>query len=235
MDAIEMEGLEAYFIHGTKYAHGFSWPNLSGKSFNESLIKGVGEYLGNELINQDFNWSGENDDASRHKAARELAEHVNKTRKTGEPISLIGHSHGGNIAIMAVNILIDEFKMNPNEIKIVALNTPQENDISLKHYGVDLFVVNANGDLIQQFGGDKGNGSDVLHGDAYITYDDQYDDDYIETDHFGTGQENAKLWMPMLEKEVKALQKRREEPCPIDVKIDIKERRDNTGTKYEKK
>jgi surfactin synthase thioesterase subunit len=107
---------------------------------NNNLLK-IGSLFNNKTSNTGFKWSGSNTDKARHEAAKKLALYVMANRKDGEQISLFGHSHGGNVAIEAANILIKVHGVDASQINIVALNTPRQSDISLKYSDVNLYSV----------------------------------------------------------------------------------------------
>ena len=226
-DCVELEGKEAFWIHGTKSAWGADWSKFvhSGQLKKEDL-KRTGELFGNKNFNRGFNWNGANSDKARHKAANDLVNHIIKTRteliesgkiSVDEPITLLGQSHGGNLAIEATNILIEKHGYKPEQFNIVALNTPREHDITLMHEKVKLYSVNAIGDIIQSYGGDGSIkvGSDdgpihVLSSDAKIFYKDQLKDDQInkilfpiETNHNGWHKKNIDEWLRKLDKVLK--------------------------------
>jgi pimeloyl-ACP methyl ester carboxylesterase len=65
-----------------------------------------------------FNWSGGNSDEARSLAAQQLAKLINDYHQKcpDEPINVVAHSHGGNVALMAsATVPIDE---------LVTLGTP---------------------------------------------------------------------------------------------------------------
>ena len=236
LDCVELEGKEAYFIHGTKKAWGKDYSkDVNSHQMQKDDLKRIGNTLGNLEIDRSFNWKGKNNDDDRHNAAIQLANHVIETRKKliaenkitdDEPISLIGHSHGGNVSIEAANILIETFHIQADKINIVALNTPREHDITLFHNKVNLYSVNAWGDNVQLHGSDgsasKGSESGpiyVLGADAKIMYKDQLKNDYlintkigthedgyedlkISNNHCGFKTKNIDVWLPMLEKKI---------------------------------
>ncbi|MCB0651448.1 MAG: hypothetical protein KDC85_09260 [Saprospiraceae bacterium] len=112
---------EAYFVHGTKG---------SSKSWDDEIraetriIFGCQAY-GNEV--ELFDWSGANNTFARKIAAEELLAHIVSVRVkyhiTEKTVTLVGHSHGGNVILLASKklhaILGDDV-----EINIVTLNTP---------------------------------------------------------------------------------------------------------------
>ncbi len=208
-DAVELEGKEAYYIHGTKEAWGKTMLNVNSEQLDKNKLKEISKVFGNNTINNKFNWSGLNNDESRHKAAQDLVVHILKTYdKSGkEPITLFGHSHGGNLAIEAANLLIEK-GIKAEQINIVALNTPREHDFNLFHSGIKLYEISANNDRVQRFGSDGSTSKNsengpiyVLGADSRIRYNDQYKGDTmlgIELNHFGVGVKNIDKWLPKL-------------------------------------
>jgi RHS repeat-associated protein len=145
LDAIELEGKEAYFIHGTKIAWlGIYAELVHSKQMKEEDLVRIGQVFGNIDINRDFDWTGLNYDYARQLAGLELALHIAKTadKEGDQPVTLIGHSHGGNVAIQAVNILVAN-GWKPERFNIVAVNTPRESDIELENSKTDLYAVSA--------------------------------------------------------------------------------------------
>lgn len=197
MDAVELEGREAFFIHGTRIApYGFGvQPHIFNK--NQTIVLGLSKYF-NNTADTGFLWTGENSDKGRHNAAKQLVEHVLKNRKPGEPITLVGHSHGGNVAIEAANILVKDHNIQANEITIVALNTPREEDITLKNKEVTLYAVSANDDYVQRLGSDYGFPRTIpaKNVDISISYDDQIENP--DLNHIGPAKENYDVWSKML-------------------------------------
>jgi RHS repeat-associated protein len=235
LDAIELEGLEAYYIHGTQYAWGQDYSGLvHGGQMKKELLSDVASNFGNTSINQGFNWNGCNDDDyCRHDGAADLVSYVLQTRTQNEPITLIGHSHGGNVAIEAANILIRDHGVDPKDINIIALNTPAEDDIELQNENVDMFAISCPTDLVQQFGSDKWIDVKVRKADSYISYQDQQSQD-DGLDHSGFEPVNHALWGPELKEAVKKLDASR---TPVDlnsIQIDIQEKQDNTAVKPSK-
>ena len=208
MDAVELEGREAFFIHGTVIApYGFALGTYMFKK-NQDVVQKLKPILGNKTVNTSFLWTGENSDFGRHNAAEQLVEHILKNRKPGEPISLIGHSHGGNVAIEAANILVKKHNIQPNEINIVALNTPMQDDITLNYGDVNLIAISAKGDLIQAVASESkwSENNNVKNSDLTIFYEDQISG--LDVDHVGPAKTNVAVWEPMLKA---AIQKRKDE------------------------
>ncbi|WP_143961173.1 RHS repeat-associated core domain-containing protein [Litoribacter populi] len=130
IQAIDLDGLEAYFIHGT---------TASSEMWSPKLTNFIKEKLTNNRTQDDtFNWNQQegptnrnwilNNEKKRQKAANSLVMHIVQFRKdnniTDEEITLIGHSHGGNVAIQAAKILYDKYGVQAN---IINFNTPAYN------------------------------------------------------------------------------------------------------------
>jgi len=94
-------GNDAWLIHGT-----WSSPATWTDGFRDYL---GGEVLAGEAIHT-AEWTGENSSRERVGAARALANEIIAWREQNphEPIRLIGHSHGGNVAMIAMNMLPSE-------------------------------------------------------------------------------------------------------------------------------
>jgi RHS repeat-associated protein len=131
--AIDLDGLEAFFIHGT---------NNNPKSWavdNTPLIKNLLKLTNNKTVDLSFGWNvtnahGQvlsrttNDTKSRNHAATMLVNHIIDYRKTkgitDEEITLIGFSHGGNVSIQAAQMLYEQYGIKVN---IITVNTPAFN------------------------------------------------------------------------------------------------------------
>jgi hypothetical protein len=110
------------------------------------------------------------------------------------------------VAIEAANILVKYHKVQANQITIVALNTPREQDISLNYKGVTLYTINAKDDYIQRIGSDYGypNTTTTKNVDLSIYYDDQYSNP--DVNHVGPANINVKQWLPKLEEALKQIE-----------------------------
>ncbi len=112
--AVDLDGLEAFVVHGT-----WSKPNTFAALGQENYKSIIGATRNNSVV--EFQWTGNNVDKYRKQAAKELVAKVLAERKPGEPLTIVGHSHGGNVGIMATNIL------NNMGIKVnylITINTP---------------------------------------------------------------------------------------------------------------
>jgi RHS repeat-associated protein len=134
IDAIELEGLELYLIHGTLMESG-KW------MLNPDAISELERIGGNTKIDDGYSWGKNaglfNDRCySRKTSAEELIKYVVDSRNQllfegkitkEEPITLFGYSHGGNIAIQAAEEIS---KQTGVEVNIITYATPAYNDSS---------------------------------------------------------------------------------------------------------
>ncbi|MFN6350702.1 MAG: RHS repeat-associated core domain-containing protein, partial [Chitinophagales bacterium] len=130
IQAIDLDGLEAFIVHGTQQ-------KKSGIQLSDAVIKELKRIGGNTQHNSDFRWNSPlyNDEAMRKVSARELAKHVIEQRSImmskgliseKEPITLVGYSHGGNVAIQAVEYIKKEL---PNvNVNLITISTPAYNE-----------------------------------------------------------------------------------------------------------
>lgn len=91
---VDPNGKQAFFMHGTWSDENFMSSNVMSR-------------LKDQFKNKHSNlkaWSGTNSHAARVKASKEQFEFVKANRKEGESITLIGHSHGGNVAILTASM-----------------------------------------------------------------------------------------------------------------------------------
>ncbi len=130
VQAIDLDGLEAFFIHGT---------TASSEMWSPKITNFIKENLTNNITKDDtFNWNQQegptkrnwilNNENKRQKGANSLVMHIMHFRKenniTDEEITLIGHSHGGNVAIQAAKILYENHGV---QVNLVNFNTPAYN------------------------------------------------------------------------------------------------------------
>ncbi|WP_317170311.1 RHS repeat-associated core domain-containing protein, partial [Taishania pollutisoli] len=131
--AIELEGLEMFIIHGTKQS--------KSDNFDDNTIKQLERVGGNKTTDKGFSWGGfsmqlNTREFHRKIASINLANHVieqrNELMKTGkitedEPITLVGYSHGGNVAIQAADYI---YELSGIKVNIITVATPAYNDES---------------------------------------------------------------------------------------------------------
>ena len=127
----EMERLEAFFIHGT-ISDNTTWK----KDVADFIMRELKPYFStDQTADIGFKWDDyvvggvnrnwlNNNESNRAVAARQLVSYILKNRKAGQKITLVGHSHGGNVAIQAARLLFEKHNVSVN---IVNFNTPAWN------------------------------------------------------------------------------------------------------------
>jgi RHS repeat-associated protein len=117
ISSIDPDGREVFFIHGT---------SSNSKRWNLKIIRTIMKLTNNKSYNAGFNWNAPltNNKNDRYKAAQALAKYVIANHKEGEEITLAGHSHGGNVAIQAADII---YKATGQKVNIVTIATPAYN------------------------------------------------------------------------------------------------------------
>lgn len=107
----------------------------------KSYYKNVAQLMrltDNKTIDAQFEWTNDkisNNQTDRKAAAEKLAEYVIKHMVKGEDITLIGHSHGGNVAIQASGMIrkaLDDMNRKDVKINLITLETPAYNDTEEK-------------------------------------------------------------------------------------------------------
>lgn len=150
--AIDLDGLEAYLIHGTNAGPG-RWTDIwidqtrpPGED-NNFLVESLLQLTNSETVDVGFAWNilvpgrlygqrrlngTHNSVSDRTQAAEMLVEYIVEQHTTveadgshtinwDEPITLIGHSHGGNVAIQAAKLLFLEYGVTAD---IITIATP---------------------------------------------------------------------------------------------------------------
>ncbi len=125
----EPNGKQAVAIHGT-WSSNKTWKDQAGiNAFTKKKF-------GHTKHDYRFKWSGGNRAKDRTVGALELISHIRKTRKehsltSSEAITLVGHSHGGNVAIEAANLMVNMEEFNDIKINLLTINTPVRDDYQL--------------------------------------------------------------------------------------------------------
>jgi RHS repeat-associated protein len=207
IQAIDLDGREAFFIHGTivpLWLIPFKVPYFQWNE-RQVAVSRVMQIYGNSIGLTGFKWSGMNTDRARNKGGRELAAYVMSNRVDNQPITLVGHSHGGNVAIVAANILVAEYHIDPEQINIVALNTPGRPGQELKDSKVHMVDVSAFGDKVQAASHDylypdpSRNNFGVKGADSYHMYEFQeMGDQGCDYSHHCQDYDNMIIWTDML-------------------------------------
>jgi RHS repeat-associated protein len=135
---IDLDGQELFIVHGTNQGNTPLIENNKGVVFGNDEKSRMGitnQFLritGNSVSDNNFRWHAPlwNNEKDRTLAAVQLVSYIISTRKyllenklinENEPVSLLGYSHGGNVAIQASNFLNNLFGIKVN---LVTLSTP---------------------------------------------------------------------------------------------------------------
>jgi len=142
---IDPTGLAVWLIHGT-------WVDWRDTEFTDEMKQKMLDLFGEQVFA--LLWTGENNVRARQDAANALVNDILTFvyNNPHEPIRLVGHSHGGNIAIMVANML-EPFGIAVDTL--ITIGTPVRPDFQLNHdvhVGQHIHLYNLN-DRIQVYGG----------------------------------------------------------------------------------
>ena len=130
-NAIDLHGLQAFYVHGT---------NQNNVAVTDELRQTLNYLVENvatldhkiKKVNTGFDWSAQahltNDSQDRATAAQNLADYVVANHVKGEPITLIGYSHGGNVSAQAASLISEA--LGDIEVNMITMATPASNQIS---------------------------------------------------------------------------------------------------------
>ncbi|MBR1402275.1 MAG: RHS repeat-associated core domain-containing protein [Prevotella sp.] len=127
VNAIDPNGNVVIPIHGT-WAKEDTWKNLDG------IINATNNLFGDKTLGNKFKWSGDNSSKQRTIAAKELISKIREELNgldSSEPITLVGHSHGGNVGIEAINMMMGMEEFKDRKINLLTINTPVRDDYQL--------------------------------------------------------------------------------------------------------
>ena len=98
---VDPNGLSAWLIHGT-------WADKRDSKFTDEMQAYIEDLFGENAFAE--SWSGGNSKGAREIGAKELFNAILRHLESNpdDPVRLIGHSHGGNIAILVANMLAKE-------------------------------------------------------------------------------------------------------------------------------
>ena len=127
VNAIDPDGNVVIPVHGT-WSSPDTWKDLDGiKSATNNLF-------GDNTLGKPFQWSGGNYAVMRTEAAKDLVQFVKDQligKDSSEPITLVGHSHGGNVCIEAINMMMDMDEFKGRTFNLLTINTPVRKDYQL--------------------------------------------------------------------------------------------------------
>jgi RHS repeat-associated protein len=146
---IDPDGQDTWFIHGTGVSK-----DVWGKDATGNWAAVFGETVDQT---KKFDWSApsffkSNQSFTRQAAAIKLAHELIAYKKDNPdaPINIVAHSHGGNVAMIAANIVKEQgYKVD----NLIIIGTP-ENGTELVEGATDMFVsVYSEDDMVQVSGG----------------------------------------------------------------------------------
>ena len=120
-------GKQVVAVHGT-------WSNSDTWKDQKGIFEYAHKKFNNNRKNFLFNWSGKNNRTGRTVAVKSLITYISKLRKNvsqNEPLTLVGHSHGGNVSIEAINMLVNMPEFDDIKINLLTINTPVREDYQL--------------------------------------------------------------------------------------------------------
>ncbi len=111
INVVDPDGMDIIPVHGT-WSNIKTWENLKG------ITKASNNLFKDNRLGMSYGWSGDNFVGARTKAAMGLIDHVRsqiESKNFNGAITLVGHSHGGNVSIEALNMMV-EMKELLNEL-----------------------------------------------------------------------------------------------------------------------
>ena len=124
---IDPDGNVVIPVHGT-WSSPSTWKDIEG------ILNATNNLFGDNTTGESFMWTGGNNAQERSNAARQLIEHVRSELNnfdSSEPITLVGHSHGGNVCIEAINTMIGMNDFKDRTFNLLTINTPVRDDYQL--------------------------------------------------------------------------------------------------------
>ncbi|WP_317614906.1 RHS repeat-associated core domain-containing protein [Apibacter adventoris] len=121
---IDTNGKQTYFIHGT-ISDSSRWTEGEGPR----TVRAIMRLTNSKYYNTGFNWFSPLLNYQNYKlqAAISLKDYVLKHRVEGQEITLVGHSHGGNVAIQASKMI---FEAKGEKVNLITIATPAYNKLS---------------------------------------------------------------------------------------------------------
>jgi hypothetical protein len=120
------EQIAVVTVHGTNdtaaEVNGEKWWQL-GSSFSDAMGAAMAS-RGVNATHHPFRWSGANSDLARGQGARLLARKIKALSATHESVHIVAHSHGGNVANLAADLLRWGNARNAGLASIVTVGTP---------------------------------------------------------------------------------------------------------------
>ena len=127
INAIDPDGNIIIPVHGT-WSDKKTWKNL------DAIAEACKNLFNDKNKGESFPWSGGNYASMRTTAAKKLIQNIRKqlvNKDSSEPITLVAHSHGGNVSIEAINMMVEMDEFNGRQINLLTINTPVRSDYQL--------------------------------------------------------------------------------------------------------
>lgn len=124
---IDPDGKIIIPVHGT-WSDKSTWKNL------DKISSATERAFGDSNLGKAIDWAGDNTKTARSEGALTLIESIKSQREgldASEPVTLVDHSHGGNVAIEAINLMTEMEEFNGVEINLMTINTPVRDDYQL--------------------------------------------------------------------------------------------------------
>lgn len=154
INVIDPDGRDIIPVHGT-WSNNKTWGNLCG------ISKASNNLFNDNRLGASYQWSGDNFIGARTKAAIGLIDHVRTQMKSKDfngEITLVGHSHGGNVSIEAMNMMVGMKEFDDVKFNLLTINTPVRDDYQLSEKAserVSHVNVYDSMDPVQSNGGDS--------------------------------------------------------------------------------
>lgn len=165
-------------------------------------------------------WNGRGEsEGLRKSAAKEIFLKILKYRKDNnlikEPILVLGHSHGGNVAIQIINLLDYYYNQKLGEVykpkmTLITLNTPKTLTDRLQNLKINHYNIFATNDVMSPIGqaaaGNLSFQQKFDSADINIDYKDQQKGVFNGTwNHIGFNKANFNEWRPKLDEAIKKM------------------------------
>lgn len=124
---IDPDGRDIIPVHET-WSNIKTWGNLVG------ITKASNNLFRDNRLGASYGWSGDNFSGARTDAAIGLIDHVRTQMKSKDfngSITLVGHSHGGNVSIEALNMMAEMKEFDDVKLNLLTINTPVRDDYQL--------------------------------------------------------------------------------------------------------
>ncbi|MDO4763642.1 MAG: DUF2974 domain-containing protein, partial [Flavobacteriaceae bacterium] len=161
---VDPNGKQNYFTHGT-------WSDPDTFKDKQGLRNATYRAFGNKEGENLITWNGYNIASDRKLAAKKVVREILRTMSSdiNEPITLVGHSHGGNVNIEALNMMVEMPEFKGRQLNLMTINTPVRDDYQLSEKAqarINHINVYDVGDEVQKNGG---NSIKISDGKSFLT------------------------------------------------------------------